>query len=533
MSDATRESTGVSSGGALARLEIATAEDQTTRKHIRGSGLLLVGRMISLGLNLATQVVTARYLTKDDFGSFAYALATIALGASIVSLGLDKSAKRFVAIYHEKRDFARLFGTILLSVGTMLAIGLVLVLSVIGLQSVLVTGVIGDSVSVSLLVILIALAPVEALNRLCDGLATAFAGARAIFFRRHVVGPALRLSVVFFLVAAQGSVYFLAIGYLVTGVLGALLYLAYLINLLGRMGVLREFRSQRSVIPAKEILGFSLPLLSSDVAATARSFLGVYFLGWFYAPAAVAVFRVVVPLAGLNKIVIETFQILYVSMASRLYARNDVAGIDHLYWCSALWITVLTFPLFLVTFVLAEPFTVLLVGPQYRESAEVLAWLSLGFFCNAALGFNTLTLKVFGDVRNIVRNDLLATAAAVALYLALIPRFGPLGAAIAHCAVLVVHNVVNQFSLLRISGITFFPARYFSLYAVMFALTVLLCGVQWIWAPPIYVGLVLVAAASALVLLYARETLEVESIFPELGRWPLVRRMLRFSNGVA
>ena len=297
--------------------------------------------------------------------------------------------------------------------------------------------------------------------------------------------------------------------------------------------MLREFRSQRSVIPAKEILGFSLPLLSSDVAATARSFLGVYFLGWFYAPAAVAVFRVVVPLAGLNRIVLETFQILYVSMASRLYARNDVRGIDHLYWCSALWITVLTFPLFLVTFVLAEPFTVLLVGPQYRESAEVLAWLSLGFFCNAALGFNTLTLKVFGDVRNIVRNDLLATAAAVALYLALIPRYGPLGAAIAHCAVLVVHNVLNQFSLLRISGITFFPARYFSLYAVMFALTVILFGVQWVWAPPIYVGLVLVAAASALVLLYARETLEVESIFPELGRWPLVRRMLRFSNGVA
>ena len=181
MSDTTRESTGVSAGGALARLELATTEDQTTRKHIRGSGLLLVGRMISLGLNLATQVVTARYLTKDDFGSFAYALATIALGASIVSLGLDKSAKRFVAIYHEKRDFARLFGTILLSVGTMLAIGLVLVLAVIGLQSVLVTGVIGDSVSVSLLVILIALAPVEALNRLCDGLATAFAGAARDF----------------------------------------------------------------------------------------------------------------------------------------------------------------------------------------------------------------------------------------------------------------------------------------------------------------------------------------------------------------
>jgi len=532
MSSTTREYPGAAKGAGLVRTEFAAGERQTTRRHIRGSGLLLMGRMISLGLNLATQVVTARYLTKDDFGSFAYALAAIALGASVVSLGLDKSAKRFVAIYHEQRDFARLFGTILLSVGTMLAIGLVLVAAVIGLQAVLTNNVVGNRLSVSLLVILIALAPVEALNRLCDGLATAFAGARAIFFRRHVAGPGLRLGVVIFLVTTHGSVYFLAIGYLITGVLGTAFYFAYLVNLLGRMGVLREFRSRRRIIPAREILGFSLPLLSSDVAATARSFLGVYFLGWFYAPAAVAVFRVVIPLAGLNKVVFETFQILYVSLASRLYARNDVRGIDHLYWCSALWITVLTFPLFLVTLVLAEPFTVLLVGPQYREAAGVLAWLSAGFFFNAVLGFNTLTLKVFGDVRNIVRNDLLATVAAVALYLALIPRYGALGAAIANCAVLIVHNVLNQISLLRISGITFFPARYFSLYGAMLVLTVILCGVQWIWAPPIYIGLVLVAAASALVLFYARESLEVEAMFPELGRWPLVRRVFRFSDGV-
>ncbi len=506
---------------------------ETTRKHVRGSGLLLVGRTISLGLNLATQVVTARYLAKDDFGAFAYALTAVALGASFVSLGLDKSARRFVAIYHERGDLPRLVGTIVLSLGTIAALGLLLIATVFGFRDVLAGQVIGDDLSVAMLVILITLAPMEALNRFCDGLATAFAGARAIFFRRHVAGPSLRLAIVVLLVAAQGSVYFLAIGYLVTGVVGAAIYLAYLLSLLRKQGLLRDFGSREKIIPAREILGFSLPLLSCDVASAARSFLAVCFLGWFYAPAAVAVFRVVVPLAGLNKVVFETFQILYTSLASRLFARDDRSGIDHLYWRSALWMTVLTFPVFLVTLVLAEPFTVLLVGEQYRDAASVLAWLSAGFFFNVVLGFNTLTLKVFGDVRNIVRNDLLATAASVALFLLLVPPYGALGAAIAHCVVLVLHNVLNQISPLRISGISFFPARYLSLYAAMLAIALLLCGLQWMLAPPLYVGLALVAAGSALPLLLAREALEVEAMFPELVRWSVARRILCSPKGVS
>jgi O-antigen/teichoic acid export membrane protein len=533
MNGATRDDSSAHTLSPLNRTEPAAIDGETTRKHIRGSGLLLGGRMISLGLNLVTQVIIARYLSKDDFGRFAYALAAVSLGSNIVSLGLDKSAKRFVAIYHEGRDFARLFGTILLSIATILALGLVLFLAVIGFQDGLANYVVGDQASVSLLMILIALAPMEALNRLCEGLAASFAGARAIFFRLHLLGPALRLTVIGLLAAADGTVYVLATGYLLTGVFGAAAYFAYLMHLFRKMGLWRDLRAQRAVVPAREIYGFSLPLLSTDAATAARRFLAVFALGFFYGPATVAMFRVVIPLARLNSVVFETFHHLYVPLAARLFARHDHDRINHLYWLSALWITVLSFPVFLVTMVLAEPFTVLLVGEQYRESASVLAWLSLGLFFNAILGFNTLTLKIFGDVRNIVRNDMLATAAAVALYFAVIPSYGALGAAVANCACLVFHNLLNQVSLLRISGVTFFPPRYFSLYAAMLALTGLLYGVQLIWAPPIYVGLVLVAAASGLVLMYARETLEVEATFPELGRWPVVRRLFGFSNAIS
>jgi hypothetical protein len=68
----------------------AHSTDDETKAHIRGSSLLLFGRLLALAINLAIQVVIVRYLSKSDYGAFAYALSVIAMGSSIAVFGLDK-----------------------------------------------------------------------------------------------------------------------------------------------------------------------------------------------------------------------------------------------------------------------------------------------------------------------------------------------------------------------------------------------------------------------------------------------------------
>ena len=76
---------------------------ETTRKQVRGSSLLFAGRFLSLGINFGIQILIVRYLTKADFGAFAYALSLVSLGASIVTFGLDRSITRFIPIYEERQ----------------------------------------------------------------------------------------------------------------------------------------------------------------------------------------------------------------------------------------------------------------------------------------------------------------------------------------------------------------------------------------------------------------------------------------------
>ena len=43
-------------------------------------------------------MLIVRYLSKSDFGAFAYALAVASMGSSMVLFGLDKAIARFVPI---------------------------------------------------------------------------------------------------------------------------------------------------------------------------------------------------------------------------------------------------------------------------------------------------------------------------------------------------------------------------------------------------------------------------------------------------
>ncbi len=135
-----------------------------TKQHIRGSSLLLAGRMLSLGLNLGVQVLLIRYLAKTDYGAFAYAIALVSMGTSITVLGLDKAFSRFVPMYHEREEFDKVFGAIAMSVGSVLGLGLAVVLVAYGFQSLLVRPLIDDSRAAAILLVLIALVPQQSLE---------------------------------------------------------------------------------------------------------------------------------------------------------------------------------------------------------------------------------------------------------------------------------------------------------------------------------------------------------------------------------
>jgi len=498
-----------------------------TTRQIRGSSLLLAGRLLSKGVNFGVQVMIVRYLSVTDYGAFALALSFVSLSQSIATFGLDRAITRFVPIYQEKKEYAKLFGTIIMVFSTILSLGLAIALLFYGFQHLVTQSLLdGDQQARTLLLLLIFLAPVQAIDDLLIGMFAVFASPRAIFFRKNVLAPGLRLTVVLLLIVFQYNVLFLAGGYLASGVIGVAIYVVMLFRLLRSEGLLSHFDRSAIQLPWREVFAFTIPLLSSDLVYVIMNQVDAILLARFQGTADVAAFRAVQPVALMNQLIMASFATLFTPLAARMFARNDRQGINDLYWQTAIWIAIFTFPIFVLTFSVAQPLTVLLFGTRYQESGIILMLLSCGYYFNAALGFNGLTLKVYGKLRYIVSLNVAAAVANLVLNLILIPRYGAFGAAIGTGATLIIHNILKQTGLRLGTGISLFDRRYFRVYITISLSALGLLLIQAVTSAPVYVSIALAGLASFLVIRLNRRLLNVEETFPELLRLPLMRRLL-------
>ena len=129
-----------------------TKQGSDVRRQIRGSSMLFAGRLMAMVVNFGVHVLIVRYLSKTDYGAFAYAMSLVNMGHSVADFGLHRAVSRFVPIYHEQEEYKKLVGTITLAVLTVLSLGLVLAMSVFCFQGTIGRTLIDDQQAVKSLV---------------------------------------------------------------------------------------------------------------------------------------------------------------------------------------------------------------------------------------------------------------------------------------------------------------------------------------------------------------------------------------------
>src|SRR5262249_46553708 len=229
--------------------------------------------------------------------------------------------------------------------GTVLALGVAVIAAMAGLYG-LFAGSLGDAGAArTVLLILVLLAPIQALDDVLMSTFAVFSRPRAIFFRKYVLAPGLRLVVILAVIGFGSSVQALAAGYVAAGATGIAVFAWILVRTLRDRGLVVPIAPRAVLLPAREIYGFAFPLLAVDLMAVVMSTSSVVMLAQFGTATDVATYRVVLPAARLNLLVMTSFTLLFTPMAARLFVRADRSGIEELYWRTATWIAVFSFPL--------------------------------------------------------------------------------------------------------------------------------------------------------------------------------------------
>ncbi len=500
------------------------------RRQIRGSSLLLLGRGISLPLSLCAQVLLVRYLAKADYGALAYGLAVVTFFDGLAGLGLETALSRFIPIYHERRDWGRFFGVIALTVTVILAMGAVIILAIWASPDLPAKLIREVGKSSSVLLVIAFLIPLEALDQALVALFASLANPRFILLRRSLIAPVLKLAVILIAIAGAKDVRFVALGYVISSAIGIVVLSLFFARYLHRAGLLHHWRSTRLEIPVREVLGFSIPLMATDMVSTLIPLTSTMVLGYFHGNASVASYRVILPLTGMIHVIMRSFNLLYTPHASRLFARDDPDGVGALYWHSASWLAVATFPLFAAIFLCAEPLTVRLYGERYASSAGVLQILAMAYYFHVALGMNGLTLRVLGKVRAVVATTAAAQLVGTAVAFLLIPGRAAMGAAIATAVAMCADTLLKQGLLMKANAAVGRGAGRQGFYGAIGAAVGIVLLTRWVLHPGLVASAGIVVGASLFLLTALWRRLRVYECFPELLR---VRRaaLKLFSRG--
>jgi O-antigen/teichoic acid export membrane protein len=490
-------------------------------RQVRGSSVLLIGRVISLCVNLLLQLLLVRYFTKEVFGAFAFAWATVEFGVFLVTIGLNKSLARYIPEYQEAGDRPRMRRMVLATMGVIFGTGCLAVAATYVAGGWMLEQGWLDPLSLRLLQILILLVPLDAVGFLFQDLFVAFEDITAVFVRRYVVAPGLRLAGVISVMVLGGDAEWMAVGYVAGGAIGLLLYL-WLFRKLWRTKMQGNSTTDQPTQGFAVLLRYGVAVLFSQLGTVFRMTAVIYLLKIMCDSSEVGDYRAVLPFARLNLMVVDSFTLAFVPAATRLLMRREEHLIGRLVDTCVTWVTVLSFPIFLASFAFSTSLSTYALGANYADTWPIMSVLAVGFLAESMLGFAPFVLRAHAKLRPVLYADWAALLVNIVLALVLTPKWGALGAATSVAASSVVAAAAVMMAARRVNPTA---CRWLTI-ARLFGATAAIAGavalLMWTWPIPLAAQALIAIVAVLIFLQCFRQRLVVDDVFPELRKYPFV-----------
>ncbi|GAA0258444.1 oligosaccharide flippase family protein [Cryptosporangium japonicum] len=202
----------------------------------------------------------------------------------------------------------------------------------------------------------------------------------------------------------------------------------------------------------RELWRFATPRAAASACEIAGMHSGIILVSALAGVADAGVYNAALRLALAGTLALQALRLAIAPTLARLLTVGDVDGVEHLHRTASVWITVVSFPLYLVF--AAWPTEVLrLFGPGFQAGGAALAILAVATLVNLATGPVSTLLLMSGRSALTLAVTAVSLTVSVVLAVVLIPRYGVLGAAIAKGAAVVGENVAVTLIVRRSVGV--------------------------------------------------------------------------------
>ena len=455
---------------------------------VSGATLVVIGGVVASISKLVERIIIGRTLPPDIYGEVNIGIIIMTFATTIALFGYSHATTRYVSQFDDERDIRGVWVSSLL---------------VPGLLGFLITGVLlwhhdlvlhwlfDDPDAGFYLLLFIVTVPFRTLFRISIHALRGFEKASYKAGVNDLLFPGVRIGIVvalFWLGYGPEAVGYAYVISTVFVLVVAHVLLNRLVPLVGR------FR-----LHSRKMTVFAAPLILSTILAFLLVQTDTLLLGVFRTSHEVGLYAAAVPIATGLLIVLKSFGFMYLPIASRLDADGNQREIDAIYSTTTKWVYVVSFPAFAAFVCFPRDVIEIIFGPEYVIAAGAFVILIVEKVPQAAnlvldKGIQAFDRPKYGAIATVV-----SLSMNVALNLALVPRLGLEGAALATLISVVVNTAILAYYFRRLLVVRFPVADVAWCTLAALVMGAALVAVTRVLVVDTAVGLIAVVAVSAAV----------------------------------
>jgi O-antigen/teichoic acid export membrane protein len=408
----------------VAAVGAATADQETLLRTGRSAVGVFGLRIAGAALAYLAQVLLARLMGRADYGIFATVWVVTTILGHLSLLGLGQAACRFIPDHQAKGEQALARGFIALLIGV--SVGLAGVIGAVG--AVLLASPqppVGPGYAAPLLLACLVL-PLFAFQDALEGIA------RGHHWSALAIGPPYVLRQAFLILAMAAAVT-AGVAPTPTAAVGCMLAATAAASVVQAMALARRFRllgpGGLAFAPGRWIRA-ALPMALVDLSAVGLSFADVVIVALFQPPEVVALYFAATRIAQLAQFVPYAASAVSAQRFAEARAKGDEATLRALARRAGRLTALATASMGLALAVTA-PILLGIFGPGFQAATPMLLILIGGLVVQASFGPAEDLLVMLGRERQPAAVACATLALVIGLLFALVPTFGPIGAAAA------------------------------------------------------------------------------------------------------
>lgn len=469
----------------------------------KGISLVLFGIAVNQILWFVLRLLIVRNLSKEELGIYSLSFAIVSILSLLASMGLKEGSTRYISIFsgQGRKEDAEAIHRSSLRIGAITGAGTCAVIFIL-------SGVLSQYVfykpelEVTLMVIAFFI-PAHVMALILASVLRGYGSIRPNVYFIEIGQPFLFLVMVC-LIFLFGLSFISIIYAYVFSMMAAYALIAYYAHRETGTGPFMVTGGHDYV---RELLKFSVPVLSIDLVFLLFRWTDTLILGRYASAEEVGIYSVGASLAVILSLPLAALWYVYLPIAGDLYARNLSSDLSRTYKVLTKWIFAVTLPMFFILFFFPEMTLTFLFGERFEISAAPLRILSLGYLFTAFVGANSMLLLVFGLSKAVMKVSTVCALLNVLLNYVLIKHLGLgiKGAALATMASLIAVSLGYSFILYRHNGMHPVSSCYLKPVIVSAIIGIAIYAAAknlplYFWMLPIYLFLYIFGYLASLIL---------------------------------